>query len=304
MRAKVEERGPRRAARLGRVKNRWLFYSIPSEKEDVPSFLCRVRRVSHAPMSKPVSTPALPDPVQAGRNSRHTSVDSMEFLGLETDNRVFLGTSDGLMNEPHTGPVPWRVNRNGNPPDVYRKVKSLLSDSVNVLFVIERDVNRNVVVYGVDADPSSTHVIPPPVRTHAFWVMIPDSRAVETDVETDVEVDLGDEEEEEEGLGDVTTEDLTLVERTYAYGIKSHSVTYTEEEILIKAFEQQPIRVRMHEDGQYHATLQIGGTDMVLNRIYICTEKRSLLWPTTTELHLEVREKFDSPSSITYFFKV
>ena len=242
----------------------------------------------------------------AAAQSTHTSVDGMVFLGLQTANEVFVTRGDGsseLLSEPHRGPVPWRQKQNGNPSNLYSSVKEVLG-AVNVLFIVERDLNRNVVVYAVDTE--SPLIIPPPVQTHVFWLMIPAAAPVAgwSVPRDDDSSDSDSDPPAASNLGEVYTEDLTIVERRYAYGLTSRNITYTEEEIFIKALDKQPIRVRIHADGSYYATIQIGGTDMVLNRIFICTEPGALLWPKTTEVHLEVRLTFDAPTTLTYFFRV
>lgn len=248
----------------------------------------------------------------AAAQGTHTSVDGMVFLGLQTADEVFVTRGDGsseLLPEPHRGPVPWRRKQNGNPSNLYSSVKEVLG-AVNVLFIVERDLNRNVVVYAVDTE--SPLIIPPPVQTQVFWLMIPAAapvagRSVPIRGESDDDSSDSDSDGDPPGasnLGEVYTEDLTIVERRYAYGLTTRNITYTEEEIFIKALDKQPIRVRMHADGSYYATIQIGGTDMVLNRIFICTEPGALLWPKTTEVHLEVRLTFDAPTTLTYFFRV
>jgi hypothetical protein len=244
----------------------------------------------------------------AAAQGTHTSVDGMVFLGLQTADEVFVTRGDGsseLLPEPHQGPVPWRQKQNGNPSNLYSSVKEVLR-AVNVLFIVERDLNRNVVVYAVDTE--SPLIIPPPVQTQVFWLMIPAAaRSVPIRGESDDDSSDSDSDGDPPGasnLGEVYTEDLTMVERRYAYGLTTRNITYTEEEIFIKALDKQPIRVRMHADGSYYATIQIGGTDMVLNRIFICTEPGALLWPKTTEVHLEVRLTFDAPTTLTYFFRV
>ena len=243
-------------------------------------------------------------PGYATAQGTHTSVDGMVFLGLRTADNVFVTRGNGsneLISEPHQGPVPWRRKQNGNPSNVFARVKDVLQDSVNVLFIVERDLNRNVVVYAVDTE--SPLIVPPPIQTHVFWLMIPASSP--RDDEDTSDSDSDSDSRAGSNLGDVYTEDLTMVERRYAYGLTSRNITYTEEEIFIKALDKQPIRVRMHADGSYHATIQIGGVDMILNRIFICTEPGTLLlWPKTTEVQLEVRLTLDSPTTLTYYFRV
>jgi hypothetical protein len=154
-----------------------------------------------------------------------------------------------------------------------------------VLFVIERDVNSNVVVYGlpVTGDVGATLATPP---TRVFWLMAPVA-----------------------GAPTMHTEELTLFERLYAYGIDpvlTQSSLPAKEVLRVKALgDDDLITVQQHpDDGKFYATVRLFNRDVILRRIFICTEPGMLFGHTTTEMHLEVLESPRATSTTTYYFKL
>lgn len=232
------------------------------------------------------------------------SLSRMKLLGIKTRTRETYVRNAAHEFVPTTS-VPWSMQSNGNPHSLmFKTIKELLYDTVHVLFIIERDTNKNVVVYGLNKDSSGNVVL----TTVVFWVMIPVEAKRDEDVEEeeDEEVDLGNTDDQEVDLGNVYTEDLTFFENNYAYGIKSRSLQSDgeEEHIYVKALEGQLIMVKQDMDGEYYAMIHINGSVRLLNRIFICTEPRPLGLCRTKEVHVDVRDAWHDDDVVTYYFKI
>jgi len=201
---------------------------------------------------------------------------SMTYLGVTSNGHEYPNPS-----------VPnstWRKDGNQNPNNMFDIIRSLFDD--NVLFVIERDINRNVVVYKLNVRPDGS--VDPANPIEVFWLMIP--VAAPTGPESDD--DSGDDEDEDEDevdLGDVYTEDLTQMERTLAYGVQTE-VRNGNRVMFVKALRGEPITVKRTETG-WKGCMTIAGVEMSIERILISTEPRAWgLWPTITEAHMHMRE--------------
>ena len=227
----------------------------------------------------------------AATTTASRSIASMRLVGVRTgapgapDNsghKNFVYAADGrtLVQASPSQPLPWRIAAGDG--DVLARVQSVFSTSFRVLFVIERDMNSNVVVYGLPAAGDGSSAVPP---TRVFWLMAAAAG------------------------GAPHTEELTLLERRYAYGIDpvlTQCSLPAKEVLRVKALgDDDLITVQRHaDDGEYYAMLRLYNRDVILRRIYICTEPGMLFGHTTTELHLEVVESPRATSSTTYYFKL
>lgn len=225
----------------------------------------------------------------AATTTASRSIASMRLVGVRTgapgaaDNsshKNFVYAADGrtLAQAPPSQPLPWRIGAGDG--DVLARVQGVFATSVRVLFVIERDTNSNVVVYGL---PAAAGAAAPPTRV--FWLMAAAPG------------------------GAPHTEELTVLERRYAYGIDpvlTQCSLPAKEVLRVKALgDDDLITVERHaDDGEYYAMLRLYNRDVILRRIYICTEPGVLFGHTTTEMHLEVIESPRAPSSTTYYFKL
>jgi len=213
------------------------------------------------------------------------SIASMRLMGASTSsgegnkNVLFVAADGGGVLVPAAAagsPLPWRT---GGGDDALHCVQRAFEHDVRVLFVIERDINSNVVVYGLPGPG-----LAPPTRV--FWLMAATATAP------------------------THTEELTLLERRYAYGIEtvsSSSSSPTATEVLrVKALgDDDLITVRPHaDDGEYYAMLRLFGRDVILRRIYVCTEPGLLFGHTTTEMHVEVLESPRAETTTTYYFRL
>lgn len=215
-------------------------------------------------------------------NSQVGSEESVSFSNLKWMG-VTMGGKEYTAN-PRTRQLelvecgPWRHASNGNPANVCSVIQSLVEDT-HVLFVVERDVNRNVVVYSLEEGGGKKTVTP-------FWLMIPAPRST-----TD--------------LGDVYTEDLTCVETNLAYGVQQRVNTDASITLSVRAINGLPIQIKPDKTGSYAAHISMHGGELIVKRFMIFTEPRRWSpWPKTVELHVETHTPDSAASPITYHFEV
>ncbi|HUK11851.1 MAG TPA: DUF4833 domain-containing protein [Thermoanaerobaculaceae bacterium] len=115
----------------------------------------------------------------------------------------------------------------------------------NRLFVIQRSLNANVVVYDAVRDKAGGLDRDRPVT--AFWLM---------------NADKGE------------RRNLNLIEKAKAYGFDVRPEAGGAAEIRLKAMEQRPIRVQL-AGRRPQAVTHIAGQDAVLNLVYIRTKPGS-----------------------------
>jgi hypothetical protein len=116
------------------------------------------------------------------------------------------------------------------------------------LFTIERSLNRNVLHYDANLDGGGALDSREPVV--AYWIMV-----------------------EKGGV----REDLTLLEKTRAYGFKAEAADDGEGFILrLKALDARPVRIKQ-QDGEVWAEALIGGRPCRLDRITITNEGENLI---------------------------
>jgi hypothetical protein len=201
---------------------------------------------------------------------------NLTLLGVTIDGAHFKQRNDGSL-VPDPAPA-WQPVRNGNPPNMLDVTRSLMEDHHRrVLFILERDTNRNVVLYLHD---SSTLVSP-------LWLMIPGAPVhynSDEPLSDDVEIELGD----------VYVEEMTPLESTIGYGVRTDE---RRQHVYVQALKKQPIYVR-EVDGEWHAFIQIadGAPLMILRRISIVTEPRPFApWPRVVGMHIEAQQTLSGP---------
>ena len=125
----------------------------------------------------------------------------------------------------------------------------------NRLFVIERSLNANVVVYDAVTDGHG-HLDPnDPVK--AYWLL---------------NADKGE------------RENLNLIEKAEAYGVSVESVTKGNARITVKALKDRPIWVRI-ERGRPQAIVRIAGHEALLRSVFVQSEPDHPLSVRYVELH-------------------
>lgn len=131
------------------------------------------------------------------------------------------------------------------------------------LFVVERSVNANVVVYEVARDPGG--VVDPKRPVHGHWVMWAE---------------------------DGHREELNAIERRLAYGIDVLGAGAGGAfEIAVRALRERPIEVRAAEECPT-ARMPISGRPAVLRRVFVQIARGGFLLPKVAyvELHGEDAE--------------
>jgi hypothetical protein len=221
------------------------------------------------------------------QNPRTGGLNSMHLMGVTDADGVFRGNREAAET--------LRRESNGNPMNMLDAVRRILGD--DVLFVIQRSVNRNVVVYRLKRDAGEQ--VDPADPVEVFWLMIPASTQISTtgNGSSGSEDEDDDSDGSEDGAAAATatesdaptssgmyTEQLTRVESTLAYGV---TVLLPEEKsvirINIRALRGEPIHISSTEKAGYIAH---HNRPFVVHNIMAYTEDRWGLWPTVTQTHV------------------
>lgn len=203
---------------------------------------------------------------------------NLSFLGVTTS-----GGEYNAVGEACASPA-WRRPHNGNPPNMVDVVRALFPDQT-ILFLVERDINRNAVVYTLDKTRSKVVV---------YWLMIPSSAPFYThDFPNSQEVDLGQ----------IHTEDLTAIENRLAYGVVMHQTGSDQLCMSVKAIGEERIFIDTYTGV---ASIIIADNSMELRRVFISTEARSWMpYPKTVEVHVECATAAQEESvTVTYHYAV
>lgn len=219
------------------------------------------------------------DSVNAQVPAKDTSFSQLKWLGVTVGSQEYVTDSQGLRAaQQNCGP--WRHSGSLNPPQLSDVVQSLLPD-MHVVFVVERDINRNVVVYAVNDTGKGVDTTQP---MSVFWLMIPAAKS-----DTD--------------LGEVYTEDLTRVEANLAYGVSRAQVhSPTKFTVNVRAVNGEPIVVQK-QGGKWQAFIHMNGDALAVKRFMIFTEaRRWLAWPKSVEMHVDTVPVNSQP--VTYHFEV
>lgn len=172
-----------------------------------------------------------------------------------------------------TGRV-WKTGGNGNPDSMLDTVRGYLGTQDSTLFIIERDVNRNVCHYQVNLTASGG--VDPVTPVAVEWFMVAED--TDTDNLDPFEYDMG-------GESPVHTEQLNMIERT-VYGVGAPSPT----QFTVNALRGEMFNLRRRGDG-WCACVTIDGVEWVLHRVMLHTSI-GFTGPRVDEVHLDV----ESPS--------
>jgi hypothetical protein len=165
----------------------------------------------------------------------------------------------------------WSDEDNDNPDDMVEFTRNVLGEPDTILFIIERNLNRNVCYYQLDTD---TKQVTP------AWLMIPHGLDL-----SNLSIDEVD--------NQVTEEGLTMLE-TRAYGVD----TIDDDHFTMRALKGEVFTI--HRDGDTaRATIVIDHKTWVVRRIMIHSNPNMLGIPIVKEVHLEVE---DGPHRVTQFF--
>jgi len=171
----------------------------------------------------------------------------------------------------------WAVADNGNPENILEITRGVLGENDTLMFIIERDFNRNVCYYKANTDAGGREQVLP------NWLIIP----------RDIDMhNLSIEEVEDE----LKEENLTMVE-TYAYGTKNIDTN----QFMVNALKGEQLSIFKDDEGNYRASIFIRGTPWVLNRIMIHTKSVAMgLYPAVSEIHLDVETLGGTPAQFFY----
>jgi hypothetical protein len=144
-------------------------------------------------------------------------------------------------------------------------------DDDPVLFIVERDLNRNVVMYR----PGNAELVQP------SWLLVPE----EADLDN-ITVEMVDEQ--------LVEEDLTKLEQL-GYGVKRLSGEGAASRFYMAALPDTPLTLFQTQEGKRRVWVEIEGKRWILQRVMLHTRPRALGWfPTVTEVHLEVEMMTES----------
>jgi hypothetical protein len=201
-----------------------------------------------------------------------------------------LGSTDVNGVSRRTGSRSWSVADNGNPDDMVTFVRNFMGQDDDVLFIVERDFNRNVVIYRPCFVHDGTELNTSKVAGGS-WLIVPD----------DVDLDNMT----EEVVDDLVEEDLTKLEHL-GYGVKKMSGGEGELKFSIAALPDTPLTLFKHVDEEgsevWRVSIEIEEHRWIVRRIMLHTKPRALgLFPSVTEVHLEV-EDYGAHGMVAQFY--
>lgn len=203
------------------------------------------------------------------------------------DALVGLGSTDVHGVSKRTGARSWSTRDNGNPAHMLTFVRDLMGLDDNVLFTMERDFNRNVVMYrpalGVTGELDLSTL------ATASWLMVPDTADLDHTT-----VEMVDEE--------LVEEKLTALEQL-GYGTKV--VAHRDDlAFAVAALPDTPMFLVQTAEGQWRAHVEVEGTRWTLNRIMLHTTPRAFgMFPGVSEVHVEVEDDKGQVAQFYYAVK-
>ena len=157
----------------------------------------------------------------------------------------------------------------------------------DVLFTIERGLNRNTVIYKVKKNGNGK--VHPNDPVEVYWIMLPD--AVGDDDEVDEDLD-------EDPLKHAYKEEPLLIEKQFAYGVNIVQPNVFE----VRALKKLLIHVQQLEDGTYVPISTIQGKSYRIQRILIHTVPQTMKpWPRTVQMHACVLDEHGA--AYQFYFK-
>ena len=179
---------------------------------------------------------------------------------------VYLGTIDGVgTSHRAVADRRWRTSDNGNPPNMLGVVRDLMGPGDRVLFIVERDFNRNVAMYRpalLSADEVDTNRM-----VGVTWLLV------------NRDADL-------ENLDGLFEENLTVLEEV-GYGVD----VVMEDDMVFSIRSLPDTPLFLVNNGGWCVQIEIASRRMTLTRIILHTTKRAFgLFPGVTEVHLEVED--------------
>ena len=171
----------------------------------------------------------------------------------------------------------WSTADNGNPDNMLEFVRDVLGEHDTVMFTIERDLNRNVMIYRPNFEGDAAPARP-------GWLMVP----ADADLDNTT-IDMVDNQLKEE--------DITGIEQL-GYGVKSSGPS----SFSIRALPDTVVHMFETDDQQWRVRVEVDGTLRVLQRIVLFVTTRFGL-PGVREVHVEVEDDAGAVSQHFYAVK-
>ncbi|MBL0359013.1 MAG: DUF4833 domain-containing protein [Chitinophagaceae bacterium] len=123
----------------------------------------------------------------------------------------------------------------------------------NQLFYLQRTHNTNTIVYDLNYENGRLHTDEP---IHAYWIRY-----------------------QEKGQ----KEELSYIQRKFAYGVKSRKITDKEYELNIVAYKKMKMYLKHGADGKFHVFTNINKKPSILTSIYLEMKKGGSFWSPDIE---------------------
>jgi predicted small secreted protein len=123
------------------------------------------------------------------------------------------------------------------------------SSNTHLLFYLQRPVNTNTVIYAlnlVNEVPDQENPI------HIYWINY---------------------------AKNAKQEELTDLERKYAYGIKLNKIAENEFEFYLVSYKKMKLLLKQGNDKQFHVFGDINNKQLIIERIYLAVKGGSLFKP-------------------------
>ena len=134
------------------------------------------------------------------------------------------------------------------------------SINTHQLFYLQRPANTNTVIYGlnlVNGVPDQEHPI------HIYWINYAKNGR---------------------------QEELTDLERKYAYGIKLNKFAENEFEFYLVAYKNLKLLLKEGDDKQFHVYGEINNKQLIIERIYLAVKGGSLFKPKIENVEIKGME--------------
>lgn len=123
----------------------------------------------------------------------------------------------------------------------------------NRLFYLQRTHNSNTIVYDLKLENGKPD---PDDPVHAYWIRY-----------------------QEKGQ----KEELSFIQRKFAYGMRSRKISDKEYELYIVSFKQQKLYLRQGADGRFHVYARVNNRQLMLTKIYLEMKKGGSAWSPKIE---------------------
>ena len=184
---------------------------------------------------------------------------------------VKLGSTDSEGVSKRSTFRSWCTCDNGNPAHMLDFVRDFMGADDEILFILERDINRNVVVYRPSF--TATGDLDRNSMARASWLLVPR----EADLEHTT-ISMADEE--------LVEEDLSVLEK-YAYAV----TVLDEFTFALAALPDTPLVLTRNTNGKWCVRIEIESQWWTLQRILVHTTPMAFnMFPAVSEIHFDVQE--------------